>query len=98
MSNKFKVGDRVRRVYGNYGDMSAGDEDIVVECSGSCLELEKFGGGHAQSSFELVWSNQELPISEELKDNNMDIEDVKNLDKDILKKAKANVLKARKEM
>lgn len=35
---------------------------------------------------------------DELKNNKMDINEVKNLDKDVLKKAKANVLKARKEM
>lgn len=53
--DKFKAGDRVKRFYGYYNGMSAGDEDTVVSYDfRGAVTLEKYGYGHADCTLELV--------------------------------------------
>ena len=55
MTDKFKVGDRVRRIIGSHGRMCNGDEDIVEKIiSPTSFVLENYGDGHMPESFELV--------------------------------------------
>jgi len=156
MSEKFNIGDKVRRITGEHNGMMVGDEDVVSRLGyfGN-LSLEHFGIGHSVNSLEFVesitstfkvglqvklksytaysdckrhdgesatimeveessiqikWEDETTSsiyfdgeanpyiVNNKLKNNKMDINDIKKLDKAILKKAKDNVLNARKEM
>lgn len=158
MSNKFNIGDVVRRIEYSYGGMNVGDEAEVIGYNDfGNVKLDKFDGGHAEDNLELVetintafkvgvvvkleyymeyhdhkshdgqsaviieatrksieimWQDKTTStvnfneksnpyiVNKELKDDKMDVDinDVKNFDKDVIKKAKVNVLEARKEM
>lgn len=55
--NRFKKGDRVKRVsiLVYHRGMRVGDEDVVVEIDeGGALTLQEYGKGHNPENFELV--------------------------------------------
>lgn len=155
MSEKFNIGDRVRRIDGSYKYMNVGDEDVVTGYTNhGGVILKHYEGGHGEDKLELVeavtstfkigvrvrlkyyaeyidhedhdgqsaritevretaiqimWEDKTISVVslngqskpyvvDELKNNKMDINDVSKLDSSVVKKAKANVLKARKEL
>lgn len=86
---EFKVGDTVKRVSGNYGEMLIGDIDVVIDTLYGNLTLKRFGTGHAARSFVILerkslrqiieslhngWDKEADDIYQELK-NNMRIGD-----------------------
>ncbi len=54
MSQKFKVGDRVRRVKNDYRGMKIGDVSKIVSIDRAWIELEDYKGEHKMENFELV--------------------------------------------
>ena len=55
MANKFKVGDKVRRVKDEWYGMRVGDVDTIKYISSDLtISLHKYGSGHSSRSFELV--------------------------------------------
>lgn len=70
MTKKFKTGDRVERIYGEYRGMEIGDVDTVVVDNGHKVRLDHYGDGHSQSSLKLLLvevestSNHAAPATE----------------------------------
>ncbi len=54
---KFKKGDKVKRIKKANLGMEIGDTDVITGISSNGLELEKYGGGHEKDYFELVSDN-----------------------------------------
>ena len=58
--DKFKVGDRVRRIASEYNGMKIGDEDVIrnIESGGRDLVLTKYNigdtNGHSAKNFILI--------------------------------------------
>jgi hypothetical protein len=53
--NKFKVGDKVKRTYGEFKGMKVGDVGIVKGLTHfSCMTLEGYDGEHDMDKFRLV--------------------------------------------
>jgi len=61
---KFKVGDRVRRIKGKHRGMSIGDEAKVMEVSGSHVYLEEYNDGHDPENLELIEEQSLTPLKE----------------------------------
>lgn len=52
--DKFKVGDKVKRIAGAYRGMVVGDIDTVVYPEEDQVLLERFGAGHSTACLVLV--------------------------------------------
>jgi len=94
----FKIGVKIKlEYYGEYIDHERHSDEIaeVTEVSSEYLRVIWMDKRTSQVFFD---KKSNPYIVDELKNNKMDMNEIKNLDKDVLKKAKANVLKARKEM
>lgn len=52
--SKFKVGERITRIRGEWAGMKAGDTATVVACLDGALRLKEYAGVHAPHKFALV--------------------------------------------
>ena len=49
---KFKVGDTVIRIIGEYRDMRVGNIDVVIGIRDENIELKYYGDGHSELSLD----------------------------------------------
>lgn len=94
----FKVGVRVKlEYYAEFSDHERheGQSAIVISVESSSIRIK--WEDESTSTVDLRNKSNPYVVNDELKNNKMDINEIKKLDKDVLKQAKANVLKARKE-